>query len=162
MPLSLIYKEDNTLAGHRRKPIQYQILGNCWKPVAAYTDAMGRAYVHRNGKQQFTHRYIYQNDKGLIPDGMVIRHNCDNTWCLNVEHMSIGTQHENIHDMISRGRHMHGASHTNTKLSDKDVADILRDTGMQKDLAKKYDVSKATISRIKSRKLWTHVEVDSL
>ena len=39
---------------------------------------------------------------GEIPKGMVIRHKCDNPNCCNIEHLEIGTQKDNIEDMIKR------------------------------------------------------------
>ena len=35
----------------------------------------------------------------------VLRHTCDNSWCINPDHLIQGTQLDNIQDMESRGRH---------------------------------------------------------
>ena len=43
-------------------------------------------------------------DNGAIPDGMVIMHTCDNPRCINVEHLTTGTQSENLADMRAKGR----------------------------------------------------------
>ena len=39
-----------------------------------------------------------------IPEGMVIRHTCDNPACCNPNHMIVGTNKENTADMIARQR----------------------------------------------------------
>ena len=42
--------------------------------------------------------------KGQIPKGLVIMHHCDNTRCINIDHLQAGTQRENLRDMIAKGR----------------------------------------------------------
>jgi hypothetical protein len=41
---------------------------------------------------------------GPIPDGLVIRHRCDNPPCMNPEHLSLGTPKQNSLDAVARGR----------------------------------------------------------
>ncbi len=40
-----------------------------------------------------------------VPDGMVVMHTCDNPGCFNPNHLTIGTQSENIQDSVSKRRH---------------------------------------------------------
>lgn len=62
----------------------------------------GRVYV--DGKLVYTHRYAYEQAKGEIPAGSVIRHTCDNRRCCNPDHLIVGTPAENYADMRERGR----------------------------------------------------------
>jgi hypothetical protein len=52
------------------------------------------------------HVYGYQARHGLIPDGpataIVVRHRCDETSCVNAEHLIPGTQPENVGDYQAR------------------------------------------------------------
>lgn len=42
-------------------------------------------------------------------------HTCDNPWCINPDHLYIGTIDDNIDDMIERGRSNRGERHWNWK-----------------------------------------------
>lgn len=53
------------------------------------------------------HRLVYCEHHGLALDdiaGKVIRHTCDNTRCINPEHLLIGTRADNNRDRAERGR----------------------------------------------------------
>lgn len=50
------------------------------------------------------HRLVWMQDNGPIPDGMVIMHTCDNRLCVNVEHLRLGTQQDNMVDKVVKGR----------------------------------------------------------
>lgn len=54
---------------------------------------------------QYVHRLTWAESNGPIPDGMVVCHRCDNPSCYRLEHLFIGTQSDNIHDMHRKGRH---------------------------------------------------------
>ncbi len=46
----------------------------------------------------------YKNNCKVVPEGMVVRHTCDNPSCCNKDHLIIGTQGDNIQDQWDRGR----------------------------------------------------------
>lgn len=35
---------------------------------------------------------------------MIVRHRCDNPPCININHLALGTQKDNVRDSIERGR----------------------------------------------------------
>ena len=52
-----------------------------------------------------THRVVWAEANGPIPEGLLVRHSCDNPPCVNIEHLLIGTWADNVADMVERGRH---------------------------------------------------------
>lgn len=95
------------------------------------------------------HRLSYEIHFTPIPDGLVIRHKCDNPVCVNPAHLETGSQKENMQDAVSRVR----AAAPPRKISDRDVAEIIADTGTVRDIARRYGISPGLVSRIKNGKV---------
>lgn len=67
-------------------------------------DADGYGQVSRGGRTQRAHRYMWEQVNGPIPTGMVLLHICDNPPCIRLDHLRLGTQAENVRDMLDKGR----------------------------------------------------------
>jgi hypothetical protein len=59
-----------------------------------------------DGRQdtRYAHRVVWELIHGPIPEGLVVRHSCDNPPCCNPAHLLIGTQSDNLMDASVRGR----------------------------------------------------------
>lgn len=75
----------------------------CWNWTGALS-AAGYGASSMFGKICYAHRAAYLCFKGPIPDGMIVRHTCDNKICCNPQHLILGSHHENMQDASLRGR----------------------------------------------------------
>lgn len=58
-----------------------------------------------NGKTMRAHRAAWIKTNGFIPDGLYVLHKCDNRACVNIDHLYLGTQKDNMRDARIRGRY---------------------------------------------------------
>ncbi len=80
----------------------------CWLWPGAKSDGYG--CMKFQGKVLRVHRAMYEVHNGTIPDGLKILHSCDNPPCCNPKHLSLGTQADNVKDMIAKKRHRNGGT----------------------------------------------------
>ena len=100
------YKTGNVgkLDGIRARWNKVDQTGECWV-WKGETDKGGYGRFRENGRVVAAHRSAYEQLIDPIPDGMVVRHACDNPPCVNPRHLVAGTKRDNSRDMIERGRH---------------------------------------------------------
>ena len=122
---------------------------HCWNWRQKPNHGYGRfAY---KGQRWMAHRIsweIYHNQ--LIPKGKVIRHMCHRPQCVNPHHLKLGTQMENVRDMLNAGREGFVR-----KLTPSDIHTIRNSTKKQSDLARKFGVSDTTIHNILKKKKYS-------
>lgn len=112
------------------------------------------------GKGFLTHRLAYFLHHGDWPK-LCVLHRCDNTKCCNPKHLFLGTQIENLNDMIRKGRKAVGERVNLAKLKTVEVVEIrqLYKRGItQQILATSYKTSRTNISHIVNRASWKHVK----
>ena len=80
---------------------------DCWEWTGArHPFGHGRLRAGtRSDPVLIAHRVAWMYWVGPIPDGMQIRHTCDNAPCCNPAHLLIGAQADNVRDMVQRRRH---------------------------------------------------------
>lgn len=57
-----------------------------------------------NDKKSLVHRVAWSLFKGPIPEDLHVLHKCDVRNCVNPYHLFLGTNLDNIHDRIAKGR----------------------------------------------------------
>lgn len=130
----------------------------CWIWAAA---RKGRNQAYGMFRGDLAHRYAYQMMKGPIPEGRMVRHMCGRKLCVNPDHLELGTAVDNYNDRFVLGEATggigeHGERNSRSKLKEPEARYIIDNpdglTGNQ--LAMKFNVSKATISLIRSGRRW--------
>ena len=103
--LPVIPHEERLTAGLERKP------NGCLEWTGRpNTNGYGRIRVE--GRQIFTHRLAWTLANGPIPDGFHVLHHCDNPPCCETDptegypdgHLFLGTDVDNVADMVAKGR----------------------------------------------------------
>lgn len=132
--------------------IEYEINSNgCWICTSHKRDRCGYPVIVRNRKHWRGHRYSYTINKGNIPEGLVVRHTCDNPNCINPNHLILGTQKDNVDDIFDRERrNMKEEKNPNFKNFDLDAINNDYQLGMRVvDILEKYGISKTHFYRLK-------------
>lgn len=80
----------------------------------------------------------------------MVRHKCDNPSCVNPEHLELGTQLDNMQDCKKRGRMSmppvaRGKDNHKTKLTEEQVAFIVKSDKSNRELAEMFGVSQTAI-----------------
>jgi hypothetical protein len=145
----------------RSTPIDFKITDDGCFEVISHKSRTGYPEIMINRVTKKIHRHIFEECFGEIPAGLVIRHKCDNPFCINPEHLETGTHADNVRDQIKRHRHAKGSRKALSKLIEHDIVIIRRMSDMgytNRSISKIFNVDETVISEIKNRKAWKHVE----
>lgn len=129
----------------------------CWIWLGA-TLPNGYPSMRKNKIHILAYRYSYELKYGQIPLGMNACHKCDTPMCVNPDHIFIGSQSDNIRDMVLKKRNRTGENASWSKLKQCQVNDIRKEYGegniSHRKLAERYNVSYSAIRLIVLNKNW--------
>lgn len=129
----------------------------CWPWTGAkHPTGYGKLWVHMPNYCCKPAHHVSLILSGIsVPKGSVVMHSCDNPSCVNPNHLSVGTQQNNIADKLAKGRQPVGSKHHNTTISEAQVAYIRSSSKTGKELAEELGVSRGAVSRIRNFKART-------
>jgi hypothetical protein len=152
--------------GSRNGPVPVPIQERFWKYVektegcwlwkgAVDGVTYGRIYDATRKEKVLAHRVSWEIHHGVIPERQLVLHRCDNTACVNPEHLFLGTHADNSRDMVAKSRVRRFV------LSDGDVQFIRKarrgDTHSVTELAQIFGVTRATIFNVVSCRTQQHI-----
>lgn len=129
--------------------VEKEPYSGCWIWTGGY-------YVNGYGvfRNRRAHRLMYEVWIGPIPDGMNLCHKCDSPFCVNPQHMFVGTQTDNMLDCHNKGRHPGGTGVMGRgKFSEERVATIfarLAEGFTHSAIATELGISQASVSLIRN------------
>lgn len=139
----------------------------CWLWTGA-TAPFGYGLFGVEGKAERAHRFSWEIHNGPIPEGLFVCHHCDVPACIRPDHLFLGTDMDNVHDMISKGRNWidderraKGERHGMAKLTEEIVLEIRTKYAENKptftELGKQYGLGHHAIWNIVHYKIWKQV-----
>ncbi len=134
--------------------------GSCWLWIGPMNHKGYGAFAARLGGQKYwrSHRFSWALHNGQNPGNDMVIHSCDNRWCVNPDHLTVGTALQNEHDKIQKGRNTRGEVVNGAKLT-PDIVRLIRRGGRSDGAwAKKYGVHPTTIRNARIGKKWAHIE----
>lgn len=145
--LSISYRLENT-----SMPVTES---GCWLWLGQL-DAGGYGCIRIGRKMIKAHRASFMVYRDMIPKGIKVLHHCDIPSCINPDHLFLGTQADNVRDMITKGRHRpsRGQNNGRAKLNERQAAVIRESKETLRVLSERYGVSPTIISYVKRGISW--------
>lgn len=75
----------------------------CWL-WGGYHNGYGYGRIYSNHKAILAHRFSFEFHKGQLLGDLFVCHTCNNTYCVNPDHLYIGTQKMNMRQAFEQGR----------------------------------------------------------
>ena len=116
-------------------------------------DTGGYGLKRKEGKLYKAHRLAWIEEKGEIPKDLFVCHTCDTPACINIAHLFLGTNSDNMKDMYSKGSG-NDMETIAKKLTSSLAEEIKRASGLHREIAEKYNIDRTMVSKIKSGVCW--------
>jgi hypothetical protein len=130
-------------------------VGDCheWQGCLSH-NGYGKFMTKADGQRQRTwvaHRWNYQRVHGHVPP--LLRHKCDNPRCVRVDHLEPGTQRDNVHDAMMRGRRVVAM----TEVLVRELRAVRAAGGSIRAAAARLGVKYMTAYQVATEKTWRHI-----
>jgi hypothetical protein len=154
--------ERNSLAARFWGSIEVKGPTECWPSKGPYSDFGYGRFAMTHDFTVYSHRMAWQVINGDIPETLDVLHKCDNPPCCNPNHLFTGTDKDNVHDCMQKGRRNPPVGSRNgfAKLNPDCIREIrrLKSSGKTtKEIAAMFKVGRSNIDLILRGKTWSHV-----
>lgn len=141
--------------------VDIRSLDECWAWQRGTTSGGYGSLVNpMTGRRTTAHRLAYELKHGPVSKELVVCHSCDNRICCNPHHLWVGTQADNIRDMVQKGRNLVGDAAGAHKLTLEGVKSIfaLYEAGEgMAEIGRRVGIGEVQVGRILSGKQWKHI-----
>lgn len=114
---------------------------------------------------QYAHRvsfHTFRQPLDGVNRGRKVCHKCDNPCCINPAHLFLGTQAENIADMVSKDRHARGERSASAKLTEENARAIVQmyaDGVPTQEIQEKFGVGHFTVLAVVKGDRWGYLNL---
>lgn len=142
----------------KTRKIQYEDIPwmNCKLVTSHRLQPDGYVRIRIEGHTYPIHRWIWIEAHGPIPNGLLVRHKCDNRDCINLDHLELGTHSDNTLDAVKRGRwpRQDGENNPQAKLTWNDIESIRASSLSAQELANHYFTTPRNVRKIRQGTRW--------
>lgn len=132
--------------------------GDCWEWQSTINrGGYGQFTASGDGQKIAAHRMAWELTHGVIPEGAMVCHRCDNPRCCNPDHLFLGTARTNLEDMVRKGRSLKGHRNPQCKLTPEQVQEIRDNPQISlRQFAQRFGVAKSTVARSRRGETFAH------
>lgn len=108
-----------------------------------------RPVAHNNRRREYAYHMAYRLFKGPVPSGFQVCHTCDNGTCVNPDHLFLGTQADNMTDMMQKGRARRLTCHLGHSMDGEQI----RPNGLIKRVCRTCERARAATARLRRKEI---------
>jgi hypothetical protein len=147
----------NKVIINRILPNVKKMPSGCWEWQGHSPVKSGYGRISIKGRRVLVHRLMMGE-----PDGHVL-HKCDNTKCVNPEHLYVGTHADNMRDKKERGRcpDMKGEKNPSAGMTEEqaqNVVNLLHQGVRQCTIIRETGLSQTQVNYIARGRTWNHLQ----